>query len=489
MRLAQTNDVWRDLFKKPYTFIEAISVKYREIEDGPELQFSLKGPIALLCGENGVGKSRALRALHQSLGGGLNGVDFRPAIGPALPILLDIYAEINKPLPNGQINRDSINSIEILSESLKDSEGEHLVYWFDPTLQIPYLLHLLRHDASLSDLWEGVSPRKLNAEELSNLSSLVGRTYDAAEIYEIEDYRNHKVVPYFRVTSHGVTYGAEDMGLGELSLLFFFWLLGRVGDNSILLLEEPETFIAPHSQRGLIDLIAFLASKKSIFVVVTSHSGAIAERIPNEHIHLISRIGKEVTFLRNPSRAMLFDRLGLVPPKSIIAFVEDVAAAKLAKALLEVGNSKYMSHCWTFIAGSDGDILTILNKIKPSSSVPIFFIGLFDGDKRKSLPSSEMWETMCLPGNHCPEQFVQNVFKDPSVNLEELLNKSREVAAAALASVDGKNHHDWLVGLSRALPMSDDELFRCAAIAYSKIDPEALKTFICEIEAKVKGRA
>jgi len=488
MRLAQTNDIWRSVYKKPSTFVEVITVKYREIKDGPELQFSLNGPITLLCGENGVGKSRAMRALHQSLGGGLNDADFRPAIGPEQPILLDVYAEINKVGADGEVNKSSIAGIESISECLKGAEGDNLVYWFDPTLQIPYLLHLLRHDSSLSDLWEGVSPRKLNTEELSDLSSLVGRSYVAAEIYEIEDYVDHNVVPYFRVTSHGVTYGAEDMGLGELSLLFFFWLLGRVSDNSVLLLEEPETFIAPHSQRGLIDLVALLASKKSIFVVVTSHSGAIAERIPSKYVYLTSRIGKEVNFLPNPPRSILFDRLGLVPPKSIVAFVEDDAAAKLAKALLEAGNSKYMSHFWIFIAGNDSEISTILAKIKPPSSDPIFFIGLFDGDKRGNIPRSEFWANMCLPGNVCPEQFLQNIFNDASVDLADLLNKPREVVATALASVDGKNHHDWLAGLSSALPMSEEELFRCATKAYSKIDPEGLKGFIYEIEERVKGR-
>ncbi len=145
-------------------------------------------------------------------------------------------------------DRVELNDPTELSAYLTDEHGASKIHWFDPTLQIPYLLHILRHDKSLSDLWEGVKPRQLTEAELEDVSALVGRTYSQLSIYEIGDYKDHDVVPYFRATSHGETYGAEEMGLGELSLLFMYWMLGRISPASALLIEEARDFYcAPFS--------------------------------------------------------------------------------------------------------------------------------------------------------------------------------------------------------------------------------------------------
>lgn len=490
MRLAKTNDIWRGLYKEQKRPLEQISITYKEAVDGPNLILKVDAPISLLCGENGVGKSRALRALYAAFGGKLSPIDFRPSIGPKPSHIMGVAATFRRVGEDNSLGQPiTLNSIDLISAELLDSAGDSRLFSFDPTLQVPYLLHLLRHDSSLPDLWEGVSPKKLSADELEEISALVGRTYSSVDFYEIADYQNHEVVPYFRVSSNSETYGAEDMGLGELSLLFFYWTLSRVTAGSVLLLEEPETFVAPKAQRNLIDLLAATTTEKNIFAIIASHSGIIAERVPGTHIDYVSRFGKTVSFMRNPARNIMAERLALVPPRSAVALLEDKASLLLTRAILEAGNSRYMSHCTLLIAGSESEITNVLGTVKTTEiKGNVVIVGIYDGDQRKSLPKYLPWPVLCLPGDDPPENLARHWLDAHHDQLPRLLNRDLKLVQVALASVDGQNHHDWLEGLSNYLQMSLDELFRRVAQGLSEFEPGKIKNFIAEFEAKLAGK-
>lgn len=485
LRAAATNDVWRHLYQSKPRPIESITVNYRDTANGPIHIFTLNAPLSLFCGENGVGKSRAMRALHTALGGGFHDSDFRPEIGPISPEVSSVSAVFRSLLEAQQVGDQVLyQDTSSLADALKDSSGACKIHWFDPTVQIPYLLHLLRHDSALTDLWEGVSPRKLNAEELADVSSMVGRHYDLIEIFEVADYAKHEVVPYFRATTAGSIYGAENMGLGELSILFLYWMLNRIGFGSVLLLEEPETFIAPKAQRALVDIIAKEAHDKSLFVVITSHSGVVTERVPSSHVDLVSRMGSEVTFLRCPPRNILGDRLGLVPPKSIVMLVEDTAAALFAKALLETGNSRYVNHCGIFVAGGESEITSVLKGLTANNSSGVTIIGVYDGDQRRSLPKFHGFPTMCLPGNFAPERVAQEFLSSNRSNIENVLKRPRAKILTAVAAVAGLNHHDWIVALCGSLQISMEEFFRCIVEGLNSTSPQLVTSFIYELDGK-----
>ena len=82
-------------------------------------------------------------------------------------------------------------------------------------------------------------------------------------------------------------------------------------------------------------------------------------------IDFSSRIGKQVSFLRRPPQNILADRPALVLPRSLVVLLEDEAGALFAKALLESGNSKYVSHCGIFVAGGESEISRLLDIVRP----------------------------------------------------------------------------------------------------------------------------
>ena len=58
------------------------------------------------------------------------------------------------------------------------------------------------------------------------------------------------------------------MGLGEVSALYIYWCLSRAAENSILIVDEPETYLAHNSQSALIDVLAKFCSEKAFGVLL-----------------------------------------------------------------------------------------------------------------------------------------------------------------------------------------------------------------------------
>jgi hypothetical protein len=129
-----------------------------------------------------------------------------------------------------------------------------------PTAESARLMHTLGSLSNLDELLEAYSPAQLAESEVDKLSYLVGREYETVEIFEIGDETEGFAFPYMVVTAAGTKYGSEDMGLGELALHLTNWHLSRVPENSILLLEEPETHISPRSQHTLLNILAEYAT-------------------------------------------------------------------------------------------------------------------------------------------------------------------------------------------------------------------------------------
>ena len=488
LRSARSNDLWRQLYRKADSRILRLFVRYSNVPGLGSGELTAKGPIAMLCGENGVGKSRALKTIYAALGGPYS--DFTPKGALSLPGTIDEVTLVRRTVAGGAPPaEETIEGTTNIKAALAVTGEPPKASYFDPPLQVPHLLQLIRNDQNFSDLYEGITPQKLTPEQVEEVSMMVGRSYTDVSIYEIADYQDHETTPYFRVTSEGDTYGAENMGLGELSLLFAYWILLRAPEESILLLEEPETFIAPRSQRALIDLVASEALQKRLFVVLTSHSGVIAERVPNAHLELLSRARRVVSFLSDPPTNLLIDRLALIPPRHLILLVEDQAARNFTLALLEAKNSRYYSTCDIIVAGGDSHITEVLRRMPSVGSPRAAIIGVFDGDQHGKLPSGLPRPVIALPGGDAPERVLKRYLE--SLGIEEIaqtLNKDVRFVSACLAGVAGKNHHDWMRELCATLSLEPIELFRPVVRRWAAANSGLVTTFFQELDDQVKGR-
>jgi ABC-type cobalamin/Fe3+-siderophores transport system ATPase subunit len=483
MRLARSNDIWRELYRDQTALIESLTVRYQDVVGLGSGEATFSHPMSLICGENGVGKTTLLRLINRALNQGreieierINTYKKGPATGQILECILRMRTT------NGAV---TVTQADLIAKN--KAESEWLDVSFVETVSIvPHLQRLYSEDANRGDLLEGVTARELKDDDLQIIRQLVGRDYDRVEIFEIAEYANFERVPYFRVSESGVSYGSEGMGTGELALLHLFWEITSSTSNSVLLLEEPESFVAPRSQRIFIDWLASVALERKLFVILASHSGHIAERFPAPPTILCTRGNGRVVLESNPAGHVLADRLGILSHRRTIALAEDEAAVGLTKGLLQELEPKIMMECELVVAGSNGDIERALNNFPTFDSNRFMLIGVFDGDQpNRNFP----WPSVRLPGTNGPEALIRALClgSDPAA-VAAALGFRTERWEAALGGAAGSEDHDWLTRILSELGLNADGFFaRLAPLLVLFEQPES-RRFAAEFAAKVRRR-
>jgi len=447
-----------------------------ELGDG-ELEFNY--PVNLVCGENGVGKSAALLLIARALGltATLEGAHKE---GPKKASTGAITASALQLRIDGNLQQLAVaEGIAILADA-----GEIRAHFIDPGLQVPHILDRLRGDANPADLIEGVTPIDLTAEDKETIAELTGKKYEAVEIFEIDDYGGFEVFPFVRVRYAGVTYTAPEMGLGEFSLLYLYWKLRSLPENTVVLLEEPESFAAPRSQRALIDYLAYLCNEMGHLAIVSSHSGTIAERMPNRAISLCSRAGADVVFVRDPSPGLLVDRVALYLRRRLVLIVEDESARAFTRALIEQLDSRVAADLNVMVAGSNSEIASALRAIRPTQGEAIRFVGVLDGDQKDLIPTGVHWPTILLPGGRDPDfEMMQSVTKRTAGDLETLTKISSATWVMALSAAEGLDHHDWTKRMCDGLGLSLMQFARLAVPLWASDAGDAPEGFAKSLRA------
>jgi energy-coupling factor transporter ATP-binding protein EcfA2 len=437
-----------------------IALEYSGVTALGENHLVFNQPLSLICGENGVGKTTLLRVLHRSLVEGVGDWEKTRTDFPAAAVSGTIRSLV------ATIKGTEDRTTQVIGSSgfweyREQKETPPDVVFLDTSTLIPSLLRLLRMDQNVGDLIEGVTPRILDGEELSTVRQLVGRDYEQVEIFEIADYSDVERLPYFRVTMGEASYGSEGMGTGELALLYLFWTIEGSPQESVILLEEPESFIAPRSQRTFIDWLASRVVDKKLFVVVSSHSGQIVERFPLKSILLCTRVGTRTVVQQAPPIHLLVERLGILGHRRCLLLVEDSAAEALAHALIRALEPRLYMECDVVIATSNGHITKALIHLPMIASKRIVAIGVYDGDQEGLATEKVPWPKVFLPGKMGPEALLREICSSESVqNLSEALNVDEVELAAVLGGAAGAEDHDWLTRVAHGLDRDLKTLFR-----------------------------
>jgi len=190
------------------------------------------------------------------------------------------------------------------------------------------------HDGSL---FVGIQPRVLSPSDLRDISVLANREYSGAKFYDIESVPNCGRFPYIHVETPGGAYGAAQMGAGEYATLLFYWVLLTAPKDSILLLEEPESLIAPRSQVALANLLKRWTLKQNATVVATTHSPDFCAALPDEAVFAVYRDASHRTKVSCAAAAVsLLRENGYVRPRVLLVLVEDRLAERFLKHALDL---------------------------------------------------------------------------------------------------------------------------------------------------------
>jgi predicted ATPase len=446
LRRARFDDHWRRTFSRSYgTKLESIS--YRSLSCLSDGTIRFRSGINAIIGGNGVGKSTIVAAISEIL----NRATVGEAIGHSGRLAgSDLHAVVQHNGASIELNVASNAS----GSRVHSEEFSGTVEWLEPSYLALECCRTVHGDQNFSDHLEAVTPLQLDKNELGVASYLVGKRYDTCEIFEISDYGNMERFPYFRVTNGEVTYGSEGMGQGELALLLLYWVLKDIPNNSILIIEEPETHVSPRSQEAAMNLLAKYCDEKGLWAIVTTHSPAILKRIPREHIRMIAKDAGRAIVRDNATNLEIALLLDTGISYRGVILVEDNAAKTFLISILDACDPDIRSQFEIVVAGSDGDISAAL-RYMPKTTRWFNIVGVYDGDVRQTTKTDELrWPAVFLPGDSSPEELlieaVHNL-QTPADTLSAQFNKGKDEVTTALGIVAGIDHHDWIGELSRAL--------------------------------------
>jgi predicted ATPase len=423
MRHAEHLDWRRRAFEKNYPITMTRAVITGAPALGASVVLELRPPLTVVCGLNGSGKTRLLRVLAELTA---------PGAVPDSAIVRQIGAATSELT----IRRAGGTTTQPRPSA---EEPPVKVLWFDPVLLTAEIVRQFRDLGDLTDVLEGVEARPFDADLLAFARSIIQRDYSAIESFDLaEDDLDH---PYFRVRWGEAEYGAEDMALGELSVLYFLHLLSRADASTMVFVEEPESFLSPVGQVALMDCIHYYCASKAHTFLVSTHSPAIAAQVPSNHLSCVERTGPGIVAVRSPPRQEALATIAIRERVGGIVFVEDYVASVFLREILRRGCSSYQHLIEVVVSGGKEKVLRALRSLLPiRARVPS--VGVLDGDARND-PVEEGPAVLYLPGDVSPDRLLRVAAGAATERLSQILNVPRATIDSALVRAGGADDHDW----------------------------------------------
>lgn len=466
MRSAKAQDYWNTAYKRAYS--------------GRFLEFDLNGlnslkeirvpsGILAICGLNGAGKSTIIAALKDIIGISLSDYDIHKLASTEVKAVFS-----NNGVEITCSNRDG--------KRLMDQGWDLEKICYLDSAQNTAVQDFFIRQTNLEELLEQYEEYDLAAEEIEELNGIVGKRYRTCSVRELEETDGAKAIPFCKATVDDIEYDSRSMGSGEHFLFYLFWRIKNIEKGTILIIEEPETYISISSQVHFVDYLAKQMAEKGVTVILTTHSPYILKQIKNENICIVNRVRNSVSIMIPNENHSAETLLGMKPSNKGTFFVEDRVAADFLSVLLEDCAPYLLREYSIDIASGESGITERLH-FPQSEKIKYNFIGVYDGDMRDRLSAEKLnWSYCFLPGAKPIEVLFQDFAEhDEGIErLSALLQKEKEEVFSYMSTLEGIDYHDWFEELRKLIGVDGKTLVRTFYFAM-KNDVFSPEEFIAEL--------
>lgn len=445
MRAAKVGDYRRTLREKPARWSARIErIAFAGVPGLGTGEISLSSPVTFLSGPNGVGKTTLLRGCWAALA---------PAAAQGSPGTLRRFSSGSFTVALRSDGANHECQATAASGALVGTSSHPLEIVHVDSAEIVTRLHSFFEDyPELENYTEGAGAHALTDGELAEIGFLTRRTYRSASMYEVEGMG--EIFPFFEIAYADQRYDSRTMGTGELAALFLWWTLRRAEPKSILLIEEPETFLSPASQEALSAHLVSVACEKKLCVVATSHSAPLISPMADDSLRFIVRDGGDIA-LQTDAPEIVFKNLGIEPAIEAVLLTEDELGCAFAKALIRRFEPRLARRIDLSIRNGDGNVFATLRQMPDTERIRFF--GLLDGDVRASTPEDVAPRCLYLPGEIAIERIFRALIEENPTLIGEVTGSDR--IGGILASLDGQDHHDWFGEFAAQLSYTKLQLF------------------------------
>lgn len=451
MRSAKANDYWRAIERNRGWKVHIERVDYTNVNGIGTGVLKFNSPLNFICGPNGVGKTTLLRAISAILEPG------DAILSPSTRFRLS-RGQASMVITVGE-NTETIQIDFSALDSAKDWSDEIEVFHIDTSSVISELQNYFCDFPDIEDALNGVPVLEASADNLDTLRFLTNIPYASARVFTVEETEFETGVdapaerPFFEVRVGMVTYDSRAMGLGELAAFYLWWSLERISDRSILLIEEPESFLSPMCQTAFADVLAQYSATKKPFVIVTTHSPQIIQSAPKPCLRFVYKDTGNSKINEGDPLEILLKTVGIEAKVRAIVMVEDNSARIFAKLMINQFEPSNISGIEFLIMEGHGNVVRAL-KAFPENPKCISLVGLLDGDAEAQGFAAD--RIAFLPGGKPIEKLYREMVDAELDRIVPILGI--ENLPQILYPIQGLELHEWFEHLRTNTNLSNEQL-------------------------------
>ncbi|MBD1997828.1 AAA family ATPase [Leptolyngbya sp. FACHB-541] len=269
----------------------------------------------------------------------------------------------------------------------------------------------------------------LTTEELEVLKYVLERDYVSGKVLKHSLFHGHEGWTILFKTNQFNGYSDAFAGSGESAAALLVHNILQTPEKSLVLLDEPETSLHPRAQQRMLEFIAHQAVRKSLQVVMATHSIYLAQDLPQEAIRVLVREEDGSVTVRSdfPADEALHE-IGTLPPGKTI-LVEDERAKHIVVSALKLVSSHALRHFEIRVRkGGTSQIYLDIQAYANSERKDVFVI--FDGDHK---PKDQIPENGALPqGENDLNKLIQKITSGnnrngPKLNFADVDERTRYI--------------------------------------------------------------
>jgi len=220
----------------------------------------------------------------------------------------------------------------------------------------------------------------LDATQIKIINEILGKNYSEIEIIEHNLFKEWGFS--IRLKSPELQYSEAFAGSGETAIVMLIYRIYNAEEESLILLDEPETSLHSGAQKRLMNFILEICVHRKHQFVISTHSPFIIEGMPDDSIKVFSTLKSTGKFIINSERNYkeAFHELEIENRDVVTIIVEDkFAKLILDEVLKKIGEATKSLFDVIYLPGGASDIknrITTLMEFSKSTFI------IFDGDQK-----------------------------------------------------------------------------------------------------------